>query len=84
MSCAFGVCVLVLVTEEQSPLSVCNPAVLVAFAIPGAVSALDIREAPWLWDLCQVLVSVEMGVKLGTVLLPGKAEMQLVLGTEIC
>lgn len=41
-------------------------------------------EAFWPWDLCQVLVSVEMRVKLGTVLLPGKAEMQLILGTERC
>lgn len=39
-------------------------------------------EELWHWDLCQVLVSVEMGLKLGTVLHPGKAEMQLILGTE--
>lgn len=32
---------LVWVAEEQSPMSVCIPAVPVASAIPGAVSALD-------------------------------------------
>lgn len=41
-------------------------------------------QALWHWGLCQMLVSVEMGVKLGPVLLPRKAEMQLVLETERC